>query len=289
MGGSCSCQLRKLADSHVELISRSAEPPLNAAIFSAGIACLIAAVVGGGMKGLGLEIPVIQSGKRQSALAIVGLILMMIGLFQQRIEALGDKGEKQAGSEHSDLGVNSAGKPSLGKNVTPASSTPASTSSSKNEADKSQLQSQSKTSEPAHPSETVQMEFEQNTADYWVDRETGLLWPRVAKMFVDFPTNVQDDCQGLNIGGRSSWLAPRLNQVKNLYERRPTEIQIDSRYVAVQDEPDPAGPNLPPLDLYDIKRYSGTNESKIKQANERYSPITLLCYQRAQKVPVSGK
>lgn len=76
---------------------------------------------------------------------------------------------------------------------------------------------------------------------------------------------------------------------EELVRETATEIQIDIRYIAVQDEPEPAGPNLPPLDLYDTKRYSDTNESKIKQANEDYSPITLLCYQRAQRVPVSGK
>jgi hypothetical protein len=271
------------------LIILFAETPLNAAIFSAGVACLIAAIVGGGMKGLGLEIPVIQSGKRQLALAIIGLTLMMIGLFPKRMETLGDQGEKHAGSEHSDMGVAPSGNSSAGNAVTPASPTPVSNSSSENETAKSQLPSQTKTSDPAHQPETVQLEFEQNTADYWVDTETGLLWPRVAKMFVDFPTNVQDDCQGLNLGGRSSWLAPRLNQVKSLYMRRPTEIQIDTRYIAIQDEPDPAGPNLPPLDLYDIKRGVGTNVPQIDKANEHYSPITLLCYQPAQKVPVPHK
>jgi hypothetical protein len=272
------------------LVIPSAEPRLNAAIFSAGIACLIAAIVGGGMKGLGLEIPAIQSGKRQAALAIVGLILMTIGLFPKWIETLGDKGDPHVGPEHADTGVAPKENPSASPMGTPASTNPASTSSSEKEAPKSQPPSQTKTPEAAPPSETAQMEFEPGTADYWVDSETGLLWPRVVtRQFVDLPTDVQDDCQRFKLGGRSSWFAPHLDQVKSLYQRRPTEIQMDGRYIAVQDEPDPAGPNLPPLDVYAVKRGVGTNMPRIIQNNEHYSPITLLCYQRAQKVPVPGK
>jgi hypothetical protein len=187
------------------------------------------------------------------------------------------------------MGIGPTGNPSTGKAATPASPTPTLTSSSENEATRSQLPSQAKPPEPTHQPETVQLEFEQSTADYWVDSETGLLWPRVAKQFVDFPTNVQDDCQRFKLGGKSFWSAPHLDQVKSVYIRRPTEIQINSRYIAVQDEPDPAGPNLPPLDLYDIKRGIGTNVPRIDEINDHYSPITLLCYQRAQKGPLPGK
>src|SRR6266851_880758 len=41
-----------------------------------GIVCVIGAVVGGGLKGFGVEIPMLQSWWRQSLLAVFGLILI---------------------------------------------------------------------------------------------------------------------------------------------------------------------------------------------------------------------
>ncbi len=42
----------------------------------AGLACLIAAVVGGGLKAFGIEIPVLKSGVRQAALGVLGIALV---------------------------------------------------------------------------------------------------------------------------------------------------------------------------------------------------------------------
>jgi hypothetical protein len=42
-----------------------------------GLACLIAAIVGGGLKAFGLEIPILSSGIRQTALGLLGLILIV--------------------------------------------------------------------------------------------------------------------------------------------------------------------------------------------------------------------
>ena len=42
----------------------------------AGIACVIAAVVGGGLKAFGIEIPALESGVRQGALGVLGLVLL---------------------------------------------------------------------------------------------------------------------------------------------------------------------------------------------------------------------
>lgn len=47
-------------------------------LLSAGIACLIAAVVGGGLKAFGIEIPMLQSLARQLLLAGLGAILVMV-------------------------------------------------------------------------------------------------------------------------------------------------------------------------------------------------------------------
>lgn len=45
-----------------------------------GVACIIAAVVGGGFKGLGVQIPIVSSATRQLALAALGLILVAVGI-----------------------------------------------------------------------------------------------------------------------------------------------------------------------------------------------------------------
>lgn len=48
------------------------------ALLTAGVACLIGALVGGGLKAFGIELPVIQSRVRQAGLAVVGLILIVV-------------------------------------------------------------------------------------------------------------------------------------------------------------------------------------------------------------------
>jgi len=45
-----------------------------------GLACLIAAVIGGGLKAFGIEIPILQSGSRQLGLGVLGAVLVSIGL-----------------------------------------------------------------------------------------------------------------------------------------------------------------------------------------------------------------
>ncbi|HEY3058734.1 MAG TPA: hypothetical protein VGL99_07150 [Chloroflexota bacterium] len=47
-------------------------------LLTAGIACIMAAIVGGGLKAFGVEIPAIQSRVRQGALAALGLVLIVI-------------------------------------------------------------------------------------------------------------------------------------------------------------------------------------------------------------------
>ena len=42
---------------------------MKTTLLDTGLACLIAAIVGGGMKAFGIELPLVQSGKRQFLLA----------------------------------------------------------------------------------------------------------------------------------------------------------------------------------------------------------------------------
>jgi hypothetical protein len=50
------------------------------AFIAAGLASLIAAIVGGGLKAFGIEVPVLASRIRQLVLGIVGLLLLALGL-----------------------------------------------------------------------------------------------------------------------------------------------------------------------------------------------------------------
>lgn len=49
------------------------------AFITAGLACLIAAVIGGGLKAFGIEIPALQSGRRQLGLGVLGAVLVYVG------------------------------------------------------------------------------------------------------------------------------------------------------------------------------------------------------------------
>jgi hypothetical protein len=49
-------------------------------LITAGIVCLIAAIIGGGLTAFGIEIPVLESGRRQAALGALGALLLAVGL-----------------------------------------------------------------------------------------------------------------------------------------------------------------------------------------------------------------
>lgn len=49
-------------------------------LLGAGIACIIAAIVGGGLKAFGIEIPVLSSVYRQVALGALGIVLIWLGV-----------------------------------------------------------------------------------------------------------------------------------------------------------------------------------------------------------------
>jgi hypothetical protein len=52
---------------------------MKAQLLLAGVACVVAAVVGGGLKLLGAEIPLISSTRRQALLAVIGVALLVWG------------------------------------------------------------------------------------------------------------------------------------------------------------------------------------------------------------------
>lgn len=62
---------------------------METVLISAGVACLIAAIVGGGLKAFQIEIPLLQSVRRQMLLAALGAGLLAIGLMTR-----GPAGEK---------------------------------------------------------------------------------------------------------------------------------------------------------------------------------------------------
>jgi hypothetical protein len=56
---------------------------LTELLVSAGIACIIGTIVGGGLKAFGIELPVLQTLLRQLALAGFGGILLGVGIFRR--------------------------------------------------------------------------------------------------------------------------------------------------------------------------------------------------------------
>ncbi len=54
----------------------------NPLLITLGLACLIAALVGGGLNAFGIEIPVLKSVARQIALGLLGIILIVIPVIQ---------------------------------------------------------------------------------------------------------------------------------------------------------------------------------------------------------------
>ena len=49
---------------------------MNEVLLSAGVAAIVIAIVGGGAKALGFEIPKLESGRRQLALGLVGVVFL---------------------------------------------------------------------------------------------------------------------------------------------------------------------------------------------------------------------
>ena len=53
-------------------------------LLTAGLACIITAIVGGGLKAFGVEIGILRSWKRQGLLAMFGAIILVTAYVIQR-------------------------------------------------------------------------------------------------------------------------------------------------------------------------------------------------------------
>ena len=53
-------------------------------LLTAGLACIIAAIVGGGLKAFGIEIGILRSWKRQGLLAMFGAVMLITAYVMQR-------------------------------------------------------------------------------------------------------------------------------------------------------------------------------------------------------------
>lgn len=51
---------------------------MNATLITAGVVCVIAAIVGGGLKAFRIELPVVHSLARQIALGVFGVVLLAV-------------------------------------------------------------------------------------------------------------------------------------------------------------------------------------------------------------------
>jgi hypothetical protein len=56
---------------------------MSTTLLTTGLVCVIAAIVGGGLKAFGLELPILRSGGRQGLLATLGIILMVGAYYVQ--------------------------------------------------------------------------------------------------------------------------------------------------------------------------------------------------------------
>jgi hypothetical protein len=53
---------------------------MNQAFITAGIVCIIAAIIGGGLKAFAIEMPLVNSIGRQVILGVVGIIFLLLGI-----------------------------------------------------------------------------------------------------------------------------------------------------------------------------------------------------------------
>jgi hypothetical protein len=67
---------------------------VNNTLFGTGIGCIIAAIVGGGLRAFGLEIPVLNSVRRQILLGLFGVILVAVSLTHPGSEKLSENERK---------------------------------------------------------------------------------------------------------------------------------------------------------------------------------------------------
>ena len=66
-------------------------------LITAGVVAVLGSVVGGGLKGFGVEVPLLASIRRQAGLLVVGALLLGLGLYSARLpQAAPGKAEAEA-------------------------------------------------------------------------------------------------------------------------------------------------------------------------------------------------
>jgi hypothetical protein len=87
---------------------------MQTTLLTTGLVCIIAAIIGGGLKGFGIEVPLLQSLPRQFALGILGCVLVLIALRGQ----LGGSSTAPAAAAPAPAPAAAQGNPASGTPVT---------------------------------------------------------------------------------------------------------------------------------------------------------------------------
>jgi hypothetical protein len=100
---------------------------VESTLITLGIACVAAAIIGGGFKALGVEIPALQSPIRQTALGVLGLVLVLVAAAPSLVRQVGE-----AAASASQAARTTTLVPSGAARATPAQSRQSDTSSTQN-------------------------------------------------------------------------------------------------------------------------------------------------------------
>ena len=253
---------------------------MNVPILSAGIACVIAAIVGGGMKALGAEIPTIQSTRRQLALGAFGVILI-VGAFiidkpSPKVPDNSVQSDRTVNASSSDIRPTPpAPKPVI--QPTPQPSHPSA----------QQPTLAPPTPQPSHPSAQqpapavhtlssspnpsqgiTAVHVEQSTST-WIDTETGRMWPLLTTHIASSEAAAANYCRDLTLGGYHDWRLPTEQDVTDLETRRykapKNRVDVREFYVWLDTSADPK--NL-------LDKWSFDLASAQSEANR---PVAALC------------
>jgi hypothetical protein len=166
---------------------------MNNILLSAGIACVVAAVVGGGCKAFGIEIPGIKSVSRQVLLGLVGIALIVLS--------------RSPFSPSFSQGSQSNSTQAIGTDKLPVSDPGASIPP----------QEQSTVKEPQPAKEPTQQDADVSQG-VWRDPEPGgLMWTRNDNgSDITWYVANGDYCQNLGLAGYSDWKLPTVHQLQQI-------------------------------------------------------------------------
>lgn len=88
-----------------------------------GVVCVIGAIVGGGLKALGIVIPVITSIRRQVLLGTAGVVLLVIALITHSLMSSASKTSSQSSTTTSSSTITSSSTPTTTSTITSTSTT----------------------------------------------------------------------------------------------------------------------------------------------------------------------